>query len=292
MKQKGIALIPLVVVITTIALLSTVIYLWASDIVQAPDFIKKPFSLFIKETEKMDDSEDYQIETTQSSEFTEELKEVPKEEPEGSKEEQQSIPFSYHIENPPYYREDGFCWGASAIMLMMDYGLPENEVQDTRTVLKSGPGGTPDMFLGFGDFGVMNKVRIAYSKDYIKEFANFYNHQILATSEKQTILLDDQTDALNYLKKLVSSDILVIADVHYGNHFVVITGYDENYIYINDPGNDNGYEYEEGAYGEHARLSINQFLKEWGISRQEKTLAEMEGAIGFPGDYGMIWLEK
>jgi len=215
-----------------------------------------------------------------------------REEAEKEQEKPLEIPLSYYIKNPPYYREDGFCWGASAIMLMMDYGLPENEVQNTRTVLKSGLGGTPDMFLGFSDFGVMDKVRIAYSKDYIKKFADFYNQQILATPEEQTILLNDQADALNYLKKLVSSDILVIADVHYGNHFVVITGYDENYIYINDPGNDNGYEYEEGAYGEHAKLSINQFLKEWGISGQEKTLAEMEGAIGWPGDYGMVWLEK
>jgi len=94
------------------------------------------------------------------------------------------------------------------------------------------------------------------------------------------------------LKKLVFSDVLVIVDVHYGNHFVVVTGYDENYIYINDPGDDNGYEYEDGYYQEHTKLSINQFFKEWGISRQWKTLAEKEGAIGFPGDFGMIWLEK
>jgi len=36
---------------------------------------------------------------------------------------------------------------------------------------------------------------------------------------------------------------------------------------------------------------MGQFLKEWGISGQEKTLSEKEGAIGFPGNYGMIWLE-
>jgi len=217
---------------------------------------------------------------------SEEIKE-PKEQ-----EKQSEIPRSYHIKNPPYYREDGFCWGASAIMLMMDYGLPENEVQNIITVLKSGPGGTPDMFMGFNDFGVIDKVKIAYSKDYIKEFADFYNQQILVKSEEQVILLDNQTIALNYLKKLVFSDVLVIVDVHYGNHFVVVTGYDENYIYINDPGNDNGYGYEERPYQEHTKLSINKFLKEWRISRQWKTLAEKEGAIGFPGDFGMIWLEK
>jgi len=203
---------------------------------------------------------------------------------------EKEIPTSYHIKNAPYYREDGFCWGGSAIMLMIDHGL--TKIENIRAVMKSGRGGTPDMFMGFSEFGVIDKVRIAYSKDYIKEFADFYNHQILVRPDKQVILLDNQTHALNQLKRLVSSDILVIADVHYGNHFVVVTGYDEDYIYINDPGKDGEYEYEDGDYQEHAKVSINQFLKEWGISKQEKTLSEMKGAIGFPGDYGMIWLAK
>ena len=177
-------------------------------------------------------------------------------------------------------------------MLMMEHNLTEQRFQELRTALKSGLGGTPDMFLGFQEFGVIEDVRMTYSKDYIKEFADFYDNQILVKPEKQVILLETQDAALSQLKGLVSSDVLVIADVHYGNHFVVVTGYDEDYIYINDPGKDTGYEYEEEQYEEHAKISISQFLKEWGISKQEMTMQEMKGAIGFPGDYGMIWLEQ
>lgn len=208
--------------------------------------------------------------------------------------EEEKIPLSYHIENPPYYREDGFCWGASAIMLMMDQGLIG--IESVREAMKSGFGGTPDMFRGFTEFGVMDKVRIAYSKDYIEEFADFYNQHVLVNPDNQVVLLDNQMGALNKLKELISSDILVIADIHYGNHFVVVTGYDEDYIYINDPGYDGGYNedhgYEGGSYQEHAKVSISQFLKEWSVSEQYKSLSDMEGAIGFPGDWGMIWLQK
>ena len=196
---------------------------------------------------------------------------------------------SYHIENPPYYREDGFCWGASAIMLMMDYGLSENEIQEFRTILKSGRGGPPDMFRGFREFGVLDKVRIAYSRNYNKQFADFYNRQLLVNPEEQVIILENKDEALRKLKELISSDILVMIMGHHGNHYMIVTGYDENYIYINDPGKDDVFlervDYQT-KYEEKTKMLVNNFFEQWNISNFEG------GGIGFPGDYGMIWLEK
>lgn len=219
-------------------------------------------------------------------------KEIPAEEPakeaEGSAEEKADlIPTDYHIKKAPYYHEDNFCWGASAIMLMMYEGLNEEEIQNFRTILKSGPGGPPDMFRGFSDFKVLNKVRIAYSKNYNKEFADFYNHQLLINPEEQVIILNDEDEALELLKKLVSSDILVMIIGHHGNHYMIVTGYDEDYIYINDPGADDVYLTKYGEeYQEKTKMSTNQFFEQWTVSGFEG-----EG-IGFPGDCGIIWLEE
>ncbi len=193
------------------------------------------------------------------------------------------------IENPPYYREDGFCWGASAIILMINEGFSEDEIQAFRTILKSGLGGPPDMFRGFREFGVIDRVRIAYSKNYNKQFADFYNQQILTNPEKQVILLNNQTEALKKLKQLISSDILVIIVGHHGNHYMIVSGYDEDYIYISDPGIDKVFlekvDYQS-EYQEKTKMSVDNFFEQWNIS-------DFEGrGIGFPGDYGMIWLEK
>lgn len=206
-----------------------------------------------------------------------------------SQDRESSVPSTYHIENPPYYREDGFCWGASAIMLMMDEGFSGDEIQVFRTISKSGPGGPPDMFRGFVEFELIDRIRIAYSKDYNKQFADFYNQQILVKPEKQTVLLDSQTDALNKLKELISSDVLVMIIGHHGNHYMIVTGYDENYIYLNDPGVDDVFlqkvDYQD-EYQEKTKMLKDNFLKQWTISGFEG------GGIGFPGDYGMIWLSE
>jgi len=212
----------------------------------------------------------------------------PKEEPK-EEEEQPGIPSSYRIENAPYYREDGFCWGASAIMLMMYQGFSAGETQEFRTILKSGPGGPPDMFKGFSEFGVLDKVRLAYLEGYSKESADFYNQQLLTSPAKQVTILKDKGEALEKLKELISSDILVSIVGHHGNHYMIVSGYDENYIYLNDPGLDNPFfqriDYQ-AEYKEKTEMSIAHFFEQWTVSGFEG------GGVNFPGDGGMIWLEE
>lgn len=136
-----------------------------------------------------------------------------------------------------------------------------------------------------------DKVRIAYSKDYVEKYAKFYNSQLLVNPKEQTILFNNQNEAFNYLKSLISSDVLAMIVVHNGNHFVIATGYDGDYVYTNDPGWDNGYYYKIDSAPDlkQRRITISDFLKEWSISGQEK---EIGGMIGFPGNYGIIWLAK
>jgi hypothetical protein len=227
--------------------------------------------------------------------LTEKAGESPKEDATSSKEEKsvkeeaKPISAAYHIENPPYYREDGFCWGASAIMLMMHKGFSEDEIQVFRTISKSGPGGPPDMFKGFIEFELIDKIRISYSKNYNKQFADFYNQQILVRPKEQVILLNNQSDALNKLKELISSDILVMMMGHHGNHYMIVTGYDDDYVYINDPGKDDVFFQKidyEAKYQEKTKMSLDHFFEQWNVSDFEG------GGVGFPGDYGMIWLAK
>lgn len=209
-----------------------------------------------------------------------------------SGDEKFSFPFTYHIKSAPYYGEKNWCWGSSALMLLMDAGLTDEEVQNARAVIKNeGRGGPPDMFIAFQKYGLVDNVRIAYSKNYVKKYADFYNSQLLVNPAEQTILFDNQSEAFNYLKSLISSDVLVMIVVHNGNHFVIATGYDEDYIYTNDPGWDNGYDYkiDSGPDLKQRRIAIDDFLKEWSIAGQEE---EIGGMIGFPGDYGIIWLAE
>ena len=206
-------------------------------------------------------------------------------------EERSSLPLSYHIKDVPYYGEKSWCWGSSALMLLMNAGLKEEEIQNARTAIKTeGRGGPPDMFIGFRKYDFIDNIRIAYSKDFVKKYADFYNNQLLTNPSEQTIIFDNREVAFNYLKKLISQDVLVMIVVHNGNHFVIATGYDKDYIYTNDPGWDNGYDYKIDGDPDlkQRRIAIGDFWNEWSIAGQEE---EIGGEIGFPGNYGMIWFK-
>ena len=102
---------------------------------------------------------------------------------------------------------------------------------------------------------------------------------------------NDKDEALNKLKELVSSDHLVMIIGHHGNHYMVVTGYDENYIYLNDPGSDEVFFQKvdyQNEYQEKTKMLIDNFFEQWTISGFEGG----DRGIGFPGDYGMIWLVK
>ncbi len=199
-------------------------------------------------------------------------------------------PLVYHIEDAPFYSEENWCWGSSALMLLMDRGFTEDEVQEARNIIKTrGRGGPPDMFIALQEYDLIDDVRIVYSKDYVKEYADFYNRQLLVNPKEQVILLDGQDKALNKLKELISTDNLVMIVGHHGNHYMIATGYDENYIYLNDPGADDVFfqkvDYQD-EYQEKTKMLIANFFEQWTVSGFEG------GGIGFPGDYGMIWLVK
>ena len=79
---------------------------------------------------------------------------------------------------------------------------------------------------------------------------------------------------------MVSSGTPLIALIQKGNHYVVVTGYDEKLVYINDPDPDVGV----------TKMSVDEFLGQWQNYKQD--LGKGRGDMGFPGEYGMLWLER
>lgn len=205
-------------------------------------------------------------------------------EPAGSKE----IPASYHIKDVPYYGELGFCYGSSGMMILKYNGFTEEQVQQYRTAVKAGQGGPPDMFSGFMEVDALEEFKVGYSKNYNQEYAEFYNGFL---DSEQTVLFENKEQAFEMLKELISSDTPVIMLIHDGNHYVVAIGYDNQYVYTNDPGLDNKWTYkiDGGADLKERRIQVSDFFDEWTVSGQE---TEIKGGVGFPGDYGMIWRDE
>jgi len=188
------------------------------------------------------------------------------------------LPSTYQIADVPYYAWKNFCYAGSVMMVLRFNGLSDNQVQGFKQILQTkGRGGPPDTFIGLRSLELLNKVHLAYSKNYNQQFERFYQQEF-GVPGSQIDYLAGTDEALAYLKRLVSSNIPVIALIQKGNHYVVVTGYDGNYIYISDPDPD---------YGQR-KIAIADFLNEWQEYRQD-----LKGdQIGFPGEYGMIWLEK
>jgi len=201
-----------------------------------------------------------------------------KEKSEFTVQQTKTAPTSYQITNVPYYSQKNFCYGASMMMVLRYSGLGEQQVQKFKKILEEkGKGGPPDIFIGLKALNMINGIRLAYSKNYNQKFADFYkrNFNLL---EKQIINFANSEEALSFLKQKVSSNIPVITLIQNGNHYVVVTGYDQSDFYFNDPDPDFG----------KRKMAISDFLTEWTNYKQD-----VEGdQIGFPGEMGMIWLEK
>lgn len=194
----------------------------------------------------------------------------------------ENAPESYQIKGVPLYQEKNFCYGESAMMILEYSGLNKEKVDEFKNFVKSnGKGGPPDIFMGFEaeEFDVIDNIHLGYSKDYNKEAKEFYDG-FFDNPEKQVVLFEDKNEALKTLKEVVSQNIPVIVLIKNGNHYVVATGYDRDKIYLNDPDPDSG---------SQKTILLDDFLSQWNISDEEDSIA---GKMGFPGDYGMIWLEK
>ncbi len=197
--------------------------------------------------------------------------------------EGQETPPTYHIDNVPYYSEltgniEGFCYGYSSMMLLEHYGFTKDEVKSFRDFIQEqGRGGPPDAFMGFEKLGLRDKVHIGYSSDYSADFAQVYK-TFVNNKNNQIHIFDSQETASQKLKELISSDIPTIVLINNGTDYDVAIGYDNDYVYLNDP-HDKG-----GAY---VKISWDKFLVEWNSEE-----AGAPGEIAFPGNWGMIWLEK
>jgi uncharacterized protein YvpB len=188
-----------------------------------------------------------------------------------------TAPLSYQIADVPYYSQKGFCYGVSTMMILKYSGLGEQQVQKFKKILEEkGRGGPPDIFIGLKELNLINSVRLVYSKNYNQKFADFYKRNF-NLGENQIINFANFEEGL-FLKQKISAGIPVIVLIQRGNHYVVVTGYDQEFIYLNDPDLDFG----------KRKMAISDFLAEWENYKQD-----IKGdQIGFPGEMGMIWLEK
>lgn len=207
----------------------------------------------------------------------------------------QNPPLSYQLEIP-LYQQNGFCYGASAMMIARYWGLSEEEIQNLKQLMISGeglmgpPGAPPIIIPAFAKFNLGSFVYLGYLKGSELNPLRMWTHS-LDDPDEQVKTFNSSDEALLYLKRLIASKIPVIAIVEWDltkkegegeegakdDHFTVVVGYDENNIYTNDPSPDRG-------KGIHS-YTIEDFLKRWNLRGATSRQA------AFLGDYGMIFLK-
>lgn len=210
--------------------------------------------------------------------------------------EEKTIPPAYRIQNVPLYQENGFCYGASAMMLARYWGLSEEETQKLRQLMISGeglmglPGAPPIMIPALSKFNFGPFVYFGYLKSSDLNPLRMWTHA-LDDPDEHVKKFNSPDEALLNLKRLIASNIPVIAIVEWDlakkegegeegakdDHFTVVVGYDKNNIYTNDPSPDHG----SGVYS----YTTTDFLKRWDLRGTTSRQA------AFLGDYGIIWLE-
>ena len=216
------------------------------------------------------------------------------------------IQTSYELINKSKLNVEGFelpvfdaLMGGVMILNYYGYGLDTLESFVIEPVLL-GDIGALSIVIGLNEIDMLDKMMIGLSKEYnltyLAEYALYLGHgeEIIALEEQVTtieeyeiellklitdkvIIFENSTQALNKLKELVRNDTPVIALIDHGKKYVVVTGYDKDYIYVNDP---------EPGMGERT-ITINEFINEWDVSEQSIDESEI-----FPGDYGMIWFTR
>ncbi len=155
---------------------------------------------------------------------------------------------------------------SSLVMLLNHMNMGEWVTDE----ILSGVNVPSDMFAAFETYGLSDDVMIGYASGYSNERAAYYD-TFLVDPDSQVVVFGDQGEAFEYLKVTISSDKPAMAILDNGVHYVVVTGYDEDNVYVNDP-----------AVGK-ASMVNTEFLASW------STDGSYSYDTPFPGRFGLIW---
>ncbi len=216
------------------------------------------------------------------------------------------IQTSYELINKSKLNVEGFelsafdaLMGGVMILNYYGYGLDTLELFVVEPIVR-GDIGALNIVMGLNEIDMLDKMMMGLSKEYnlayLVRYALYLGHaeEIMALEEQvitmeeyeievlklitnKVTIFENSTQALNKLKELIRNDTPVIALIDHGKKYVVVTGYDKDNIYVNDP---------EPGMSERT-ITINDFINEWDVSEQSTDEDEI-----FPSDYGMIWFTR